>query len=61
LARAYGALSVESFGKWLQVQRVTRDGLASVRETVATVAEAEGLTAHRRAVEIRFEPEAGES
>lgn len=60
LARAYGALSVESFGKWLQVQRVTREGLASVRETVATVAEAEGLTAHRRAVEIRFEPGAGE-
>ncbi|CAN5534750.1 histidinol dehydrogenase [soil metagenome] len=55
LARACGALSVESFGKWLQVQRVTREGLASVRDTVATVAEAEGLTAHRRAVEIRFE------
>lgn len=60
LARAYGALSVESFGKWLQVQRVTREGLASVRDTVATVAEAEGLSAHRRAVEIRFESEAGE-
>jgi histidinol dehydrogenase len=60
LARAYGALSVESFGKWLQVQRVTRDGLASVRDTVATVAEAEGLAAHRRAVEIRFESEVGE-
>ncbi len=57
LARAYGALSVETFGKWLQVQRVTRDGLASVRDTVATVAEAEGLSAHRRAVEIRFESE----
>jgi histidinol dehydrogenase len=55
LARAYGALSVESFGKWLQVQTVDRTGLASIRETVAIVAEAEGLTAHRRAVEIRFE------
>ena len=61
LARAYGALSVESFGKWLQVQRVTRDGLASVRDTVATVAEAEGLSAHRRAVEVRFETEVRES
>ncbi len=61
LARSYGALSVESFGKWLQVQRVTREGLASVRDTVAAVAEAEGLTAHRRAVEIRFESEASES
>ncbi len=61
LARAYGALSVESFGKWVQVQRVTREGLASVRATVAVVAEAEGLTAHRRAVEIRFESEANET
>lgn len=55
LARAYGALSVESFGKWVQVQRVTREGLAAIRQTVAVVAEAEGLTAHRRAVDIRFE------
>ncbi len=55
LARAYGALSVETFGRWLQVQRVTREGLASVRETVGVVAEAEGLSAHRRAVDIRFE------
>ena len=56
LARAYGALSVESFGKWVQVQTVTREGLAGVREAIAAVADAEGLTAHRRAVEIRFEP-----
>ncbi len=34
---------------------MTRDGLAALREPVAVVAEAEGLTAHRRAVEIRFE------
>lgn len=55
LARSYGALSVESFGRWMQVQRVTRAGLASIRDTVGAVAEAEGLSAHRRAVEIRFE------
>jgi histidinol dehydrogenase len=57
LARAYGALSVESFGKWLQVQTLDRDGLAAIRDTVAVVAEAEGLSAHRRAVEVRFEEE----
>jgi histidinol dehydrogenase len=56
LARAYGALSVESFGRWMQVQRLSRDGLASIRDSVAVVADAEGLTAHRRAVDIRFEP-----
>jgi histidinol dehydrogenase len=55
LARAYGALAVESFGHWLQLQTVTREGLAGIRDAVATVAETEGLTAHRRAVEIRFE------
>jgi histidinol dehydrogenase len=54
-ARAYGALSVESFGRWMQVQRVTREGLAAIAPAVAAVAEAEGLAAHRRAVEIRFE------
>ena len=57
-ARAYSSLSVESFGRWMQVQRVTRDGLAAILPAVAAVAEAEGLTAHRRAVEIRFEGEA---
>jgi histidinol dehydrogenase len=59
LARSYGALSVESFGRWMQIQRVTRDGLAAIMGTVAQVAEAEGLTAHRRAVEIRFEDAEG--
>ncbi len=55
LARASGALSVEAFGKFIQVQRIDRDGLASIRETIATLAETEGLLAHRDAVEIRFE------
>ena len=54
LARASGGLSVEAYGKFTQVQRVTEAGLASIRATVATLAEAEGLTAHRDAVESRF-------
>lgn len=54
LARSSGALSVESYGKFLQVQRIDREGLASIRAAVGTVAEAEGLVAHRAAVEIRF-------
>jgi histidinol dehydrogenase len=54
LARASGALSVEAYGKFIQVQRVDRAGLASIRETIATLAEVEGLHAHRDAVEIRF-------
>lgn len=55
LARAYGGLSVETFGRWMQVNRVTREGLASIRGSVGVVADAEGLAAHRRAVDIRFE------
>ncbi len=57
LARGSGGLAVEAYGKFVQVQRVDREGLASIRETVATLAEAEGLLAHRDAVEIRFADE----
>jgi histidinol dehydrogenase len=54
LARSCGPLSVELFGKHSQVQRISREGLTSIRSTVATLAEAEGLDAHRAAVEVRF-------
>jgi histidinol dehydrogenase len=54
LARGSGPLAVETFGKYSQVQRITRDGLAMLRPTIRTLAEAEGLLAHRDAVEARF-------
>jgi histidinol dehydrogenase len=54
LARACSPLAVEAFGHCLQVQRLTRDGLARIRETVVTLATAEGLTAHRNAIDVRF-------
>jgi histidinol dehydrogenase len=57
LARSCGALSTESFGKFMQVQRITRDGLAAIRDAVEAISEAEGLMAHKRAVELRFEAE----
>ena len=55
LARSCGALSTESYGKFIQVQRITRDGLANIRDAVEAISEAEGLIAHKRAVELRFE------
>ena len=55
LARGSGGLSVEAYGKFVQVQRIDRAGLASIRETVGTLAKAEGLDAHRDAIEQRFE------
>jgi histidinol dehydrogenase len=59
LARSCGPLAVESFGKYNQVQRITRAGLEALRPTIRTLAEAEGLLAHRDAVEVRFEDRAG--
>jgi len=44
----------EAFGKFVQVQRIDRDGLAADRDAVGVVARAEGLEAHARLVEIRF-------
>ncbi len=55
LARSCGALSTESYGKFVQVQRITRAGLAAIRDAVEAISEAEGLMAHKRAVELRFE------
>ena len=54
LARACGPLAVETFGKYNQVQRITREGLEALRPSIVTLAEAEGLLAHRDAVEVRF-------
>lgn len=54
-ARAFDGLSVDDFGRWIQVQRVTREGLRSLAGAVTTLARWEGFEAHARAVEIRFE------
>ncbi len=53
-AKMFSALSVESFGKKMQIQRVTKQGIAGLKETVETLAEREGLLAHKNAVSIRF-------
>jgi histidinol dehydrogenase len=60
LARSSGGLAVEAFGKFVQVQRISEEGLAAIRDTIATLAEAEGLLAHRDAVLARFGDEEGE-
>jgi histidinol dehydrogenase len=56
LARSSDPLGVEAFGRYTQVQRLDREGLAAIRETVGRLATAEGLTAHRHAIEVRFGP-----
>jgi histidinol dehydrogenase len=57
LACSRGPLSTEDFGSWRQVQTLTRPGLERLRGVVRALATAEGLTAHRAAVEVRFEEE----
>jgi histidinol dehydrogenase len=59
LARSSGPLSVDAYGRFSQVQRIDRAGLASIRATIGTLAEAEGLLAHRDAVELRFADDEG--
>ena len=54
LARSSGGLGVETYGKYVQIQRISRDGLARIATTVETLAAAEGLHAHGDAVTERF-------
>ena len=54
-ARFRGGLSTADFVKVISVQRLTREGLASLGPTVTTLARAEGLEAHARSVECRLE------
>ncbi len=56
-AAAMSPLGVEAFGSWRQVQTLTEEGLAALRVTIGELAGAEGLTAHRLAVEVRFREE----
>ncbi|SDM43776.1 histidinol dehydrogenase [Halogranum gelatinilyticum] len=57
-ARLYGGLSVDSFLRSTTVQRLDREGLDGLAETVTTLAEAEGLEAHAASVRKRFDGEA---
>jgi histidinol dehydrogenase len=56
-ARTEGGLSVDTFLRSTTVQRLSRESLAALRETVATLARTEGLEAHAASVERRFESE----
>jgi len=56
-AKLTGGLSVDTFLRSTTVQRLDRDGLADLRETVTTLADAEGLEGHAASVDARFEDE----
>ncbi|GAD52926.1 histidinol dehydrogenase [Halarchaeum acidiphilum MH1-52-1] len=53
-AKVKGGLSVDTFLRASTVQRLDRDALADLRDTVTTLADAEGLEGHEYSVDARF-------
>ncbi|HYT20395.1 MAG TPA: histidinol dehydrogenase [Candidatus Polarisedimenticolia bacterium] len=52
-ARKRGGLSAADFVKCMSVQTIRRNGFLRLADTVETLAESEGLMAHRNAVRVR--------
>jgi histidinol dehydrogenase len=53
-ARSYSGVSVDSFVKKITFQHITPEGIKNIGPTVETLAELEGLRAHKNAVSIRI-------
>ena len=53
-ANVYGGVSLDSFMKKITFQKINRNGLKDLGPVIETLAAAEGLEAHRRAVNIRL-------
>jgi histidinol dehydrogenase len=53
-ARMYSGVSVDSYIKYMTVQQLSQDGMASLGPHVEIMARTEGLEAHARAVTIRL-------
>lgn len=54
-ARAYSGVGVESFGRWMEVQRVSPSAAGRLARIVGAIAGAEGLPAHAASVSLRAE------
>ena len=53
-ARMYSGLSTEDFLKKPTVQKITKEGLNTLKETILPIAEYEGFFAHADSVKVRF-------
>jgi histidinol dehydrogenase len=53
-AKAYSGVSVDSFVKKITFQHITPEGIKNIGPSVETLAELEGLQAHKNAVTIRM-------
>ncbi|HEV3312616.1 MAG TPA: histidinol dehydrogenase [Chloroflexota bacterium] len=58
-ARVHGALSVEAFGRSMEVQELDSTGVHQLTEAVTRLARTEGFEGHARAMEIRSGPGIG--
>lgn len=54
-ARTFGPVSLDSFGRLVECQELTEEGLQGLLPTIQQLARAEGLEGHARAAEIRIE------
>ena len=59
-ARMYSGVSLHSFQKFITMQTVSEEGLKNLGPTVETLAEVEGLHAHKNAVSLRLKKVKGE-
>lgn len=53
-SKAYSGVNLDSFLKNITFQKISQEGLLNIGETIALMAEAEGLQAHKNAVDIRL-------
>ncbi|MGA2297710.1 MAG: histidinol dehydrogenase [FCB group bacterium] len=53
-AKTYSGVSLDSFVKKITYQKLTKDGLKNLSNTIELMSEAEGLQAHKNAVTIRL-------
>jgi histidinol dehydrogenase len=53
-AKVYSGLNINHFLKYSSIQKISRSGLESLKETVIALAEEEGLQAHADAIRTRF-------
>jgi len=54
-AKFSSRLGVEDFLKRVSIQRLSREGLGKLKNSIEKIAEAEGFTAHKNSVSVRFE------
>lgn len=53
-AKIYSGLNINHFVKYSSIQRISKQGLDTLKDSIISIAEEEGLQAHADAVRVRF-------